>query len=218
MNWIVLSGAGIFVAFWLFLLIKGKWFITDWPQWARISSMLAIAAMMFALIWYMNSEAEKVELVWATGDAEITWDKGSFPLKVAYDPDIAKDVAKATVKLWNRDHCDLFVLAGTKETADVYMERGSYREKSPLSGNELAGSTWQIPGTMRFIIRIHEPGGPTHEYLILGHEGSHVLGLAHDDDPRFITSPGAYKHTDLSKMLPHPSRKDSTALKNRYCD
>jgi hypothetical protein len=218
MNWIVVGGAGIFVAFWAFLLVKGKWFINDWPQWARLSSMGAIAAMMFGLIWYMNSEAEKAELVWAAGEAEVAWEQDRFPLRVMHsDKDIADDVIEEAVKAMNRAGCDLFVIVGPGDAWDVLVERGSFGEKSPISGNDLAGSTWKTKDGNQFTIRIHEPGNPTHEFLIVGHELTHVLGLIHDDDPRFITTPGAQAHDDLSKLLPHLSRKDSAALKLKYC-
>lgn len=211
----VYAGLGVFVAFWTFLMFKGKWFL-NWPMWARLSSMLAMAAMMFGIIWYLNHEAEKVEAVWATGEAEVIWDRAQLPIRVAYHPDIERDVMQAAIKTWNRVGCQLFVLVAPEDEWDVLVERGSYGEKSPVSGNDLAGSTWKKHD--RYFVKIHEPGNPTHEFLIVAHELSHVLGLAHDADPRFITTPGAQSHDDLSKFLPHPSRKDSDALKARYCD
>jgi hypothetical protein len=212
MTW-VLIGCGVFAAFWLFLLIKGTWFISKWPQWARLSSMGAIAVMMFAMIWYLNADAEKKELVWATGDAEVTWEK--VPIKVAHHPEVRRDVVESALKMWNGD-CALFVLVEPEDEWDVLVARGSYGEKSPVSGNDLAGSTWKKHD--RYFVKIHEPNNITAEMLIVAHELSHVLGLAHDNDPRFITTPGAQSRDDLSKFLPHPSRKDEAALKQRYCD
>jgi hypothetical protein len=226
--WIIL-GCSAFVVFWGVLMLKGKWFLNR-PQWQRLLSVGVVAALMFTMVWYMNEEAAKNELVWAEGAKEIEWDK--TPIRVIVDPLIRRDVAEGAVNILNRGSCKLFVLVDPSPDWDVVVMTGSYGVTSPTSGLPMAGSTWRMRPRVipissgpsasaliraRFLIKIHDPGNITKQMLTLAHELTHVIGLEHDNDPRFITTNGAQEHDDLSKFLPHLSKTDTAALKKRYC-
>ena len=60
MSPLVITILVVFVIAWLALFIWGKKWI-NLPQWARLSSMLVLAAGMFYVVWWMQNDAKKHE-------------------------------------------------------------------------------------------------------------------------------------------------------------
>ena len=214
--WIII-GSLIFVAFWGFLMLSGKWFLNR-PQWQRILSMGLITTMMFTMVWYMNEEAAKNELTWVVGEKAVEW--SNTPVRVIADPNIRQDIVQGAIDILNRGSCELFVLIEPAEEWDVVVIKGPYGEISPGMKRPMAGSSWRIPldsAQDKFLIKLNDPSNITKQMLILAHELTHIIGLDDDSDPRFITTNGAQTHDSLSTFLPRLSETDTKALKKRYC-
>ena len=201
MDWIVITGAGIFVAFWAFLMFKGGWFITKWPQWARISSMLFIAVNMFGLIWYMKNEEAKNEatmmgLCWdSEGRAHYPekWDVNAYcddpqsldwkvSPKLVYwdfksDFDTYLDSHEGAMSWWNKELGQVHLIeTQSKESADILIVWGSVNEGT----GSMATSHRKVGNRIVATITVRTPGDIRQWMLEERHEFGHALGLAHD--------------------------------------
>jgi hypothetical protein len=221
MNWIIIAGALAFVAVWIFLLVKGKWFM-NWPQWARLVSMITVAAGMFALVWYMQSEETKREgtmmgLCWdSQGKAHYPekWDVNAYcddpqPLDWKKSPklvywDLPKDFDsyseshKLAMKFWNKElDQEHLVQTIDRELADITIVWGSANEGT----GSMSTSHTKVGDRITATITVKTPGDVRRWLLEEQHEYGHVLGLCHDRSG--LMNPGLDEGEEMRVWLLH---------------
>lgn len=205
-----------------------KWFI-NLPMWARLTIGLSVAAGMFVLIWYLNSERQKHEPVWAEGDKAVFWPRPQLPLKV-YAPDWeghTGSVRDAVKTFGEMVGCTLMVMTNRADDADITI-----LNEGCETGPNHAGCTFYDPAKKKALIKVGQPGDVTQSYVIFYHELTHAWGLAHDgvyplpqpgEKPALfvpITADNAGAHSNRlgqGALLPALSDKDREALWKRYC-
>ena len=198
--WLILGGCGLFLIAWLLLFFKGGQFL-HLPQWARLSIMCSLAAMMFGVVYLSQNEARKDEktlmtVCWVPGtyeqaayqddlpaplcDApeELVWAKKTKKVfwALGSDYDVYDRSYDEALKYWNRemDHT-VFVKTDNEDEADIVIQEGAANS----SGN-MSTSHFRDGDQIVAVVRVNVPGDIRRFMLELEHELGHCLGLAHD--------------------------------------
>lgn len=228
MDWIVITGAVIFVAFWAFLMFRGDSFVSKWPQWARLASMLTMAAMMFTLIWYMQNEETKREgtmmgLCWdSKGQAHYPekWDINAYcddpqPLDWKKSPklvywgmpkefDTYADSHRDAMDFWNKELKQKhFISTDVESMADITIVWGSANEGT----GSMSTSHRKVDGRIVATITVKTPGNIRQWMLEEQHEYGHALGLCHDRSG--LMSPSLDEGEEMKVWLLHAKDRDA---------
>lgn len=211
-----------------------RWFL-NLPMWIRLTVGLSVVTGMFVMAWWHNQGKQKREVVW--DDTAKLWPR--LPLQVVWNEHVWDEhnssITKAIAVMNSEVGCRLLE-AASGSSWDITLISADGEPCGDWGGlvvdPDHAGQTYRCPdGTME--IHILQPGNVTQMYLVVYHELTHVLGLAHDgrypvperarDAPAFvpITADNAPAHAyRLSQglRLPTLSDKDRAALSVRYCD
>lgn len=134
----------------------------------------------------------------------------SIPIPVSVGKTIHKKALEYAIGMFNRD-CEILRVTSIR-TPRIRVQR------EPNSPNNLAGSARYFKGSKEAYIAIYGYGpNVTHEYLTLGHEFGHSLGLSHDEWRLSIMYPVIRLETSSQWPLPMLTRTDRAWIKEHYC-